>query len=87
MNASNRPFCMGPFSCVQSTTLAGTNVTVSWQSMAGVNYFLERNTDLESAMSFTPVATNIVGQSGTTSYTDTNAAALTSLFYRVGVDQ
>ena len=29
-----------------SAARAGTNVTVSWQSVAGVNYFLERSTNL-----------------------------------------
>jgi hypothetical protein len=61
----------------------GTNVTVTWQSVAGVNYFLERGTNLASP--FTLLATNIVGQGDTTIYTDTNAAGLAPLFYRVGV--
>ena len=60
-----------------------TNVTVTWQSVAGVTYFLERSTNLASP--FTPLATDIPGQSGTTSFTDTNAADLAPLFYRVGV--
>ncbi len=34
---------------------------------------------------FTPLATNIPGQPGTTSYTDTNAPGASLLFYRVGV--
>jgi len=55
---------------------AGTNVTVSWQSVAGVNCFLERSTDLLTSPPFTPLATSIPGQSGTTSYADTNAVGL-----------
>ena len=43
-----------------------TNATVTWQSVAGVNYFLERSTNL--AAPFMLLATNIVGQAGTTSY-------------------
>jgi hypothetical protein len=42
-----------------------TNVTVIWQSVAGVNYFLERGGDLGSP--FTLLGTNILGQAGTTS--------------------
>ena len=68
-----------------SASPAGTNVTVTWESVAGVNYFLERSTNLASPRVFTPLATGIPGQAGTTSYTDTNAARLAPLFYRVGV--
>jgi hypothetical protein len=63
----------------------GTNVTVTWQSVAGVDYFLERSTNLRASPPFTPLATGIPGQPGTTSYTDTNAVGLAPLFYRVGV--
>jgi hypothetical protein len=61
----------------------GNNVTVSWQSAAGVNYFLLRSAD--PAWPFALAATNIIGQAGTTSYSDTNAAVAGLLFYRVGV--
>ena len=64
---------------------AGTRVTVSWQSVAGVSYFLERATSLSVSPSFTPLATNLSGQPGTTTYTDTNAVGAGPWFYRVGV--
>jgi hypothetical protein len=63
----------------------GTNVTVTWQSIAGVNYFLERSTNLAATPRFTPLATNLPGQPGTTICTDTNAAGTGPFFYRVGV--
>jgi hypothetical protein len=66
-----------------SANPAGANVTVSWQSVAGVNYFLERTTNLGSP--FALMATNIVGQAGITSYANTNAAGAGPVFYRVGV--
>jgi len=68
-------------------SVTGTNVTVSWQSAAGVNYFLERSTNLTVTPSFTPVYDGIPGQSGTTTCTDTTAAGRGPFFYRVGVGQ
>jgi hypothetical protein len=68
-----------------SASRAGTNVTVTWQSVAGVSYFLERSTNLSATPPFTPLATGIPGQTGTTSFTDSNAALAPRLFYRVGV--
>jgi len=68
-----------------SATPDGTNVTVSWQSVTGVNYFLECSTNLAAAPRFTPLATNLHGQPGTTTYTDTNAVRAGPFFYRLGV--
>lgn len=68
-----------------SASPAGTNMTVTWQSVAGVSYSLERSTDLGANPPFTLLAPNLPGQPGTTSFTDTNSAFLTPLFYRVGV--
>ena len=62
-----------------------TNVMLTWQSVTGVNYFLERSPSLAAPSSFTAMATNIFGQTGTTTYTDTNAAGAGPFFYRVGV--
>jgi hypothetical protein len=50
-----------------------------------VSYFLERSTDLSATPPFAPLAINLPGQPGTTTYTDTNAARLTPLYFRVGV--
>ena len=68
-----------------SAAPVGTNVTVNWQSVPGVNYFLERATNLAMLPPFQLVATNIAGQLGTTTRTDTNAGAFSPLLYRVGV--
>jgi hypothetical protein len=68
-----------------SPTAGKTSVTVRRQSVAGVNYFLERASNLTVSTTFAPLATNSVGQSGTTIYTDTNAAGSGPFFYRVGV--
>ena len=58
-------------------------VTITWQSVAGVNYFLARSANLNLPFSF--VARNIIGQAGVTSYSDTNTAGPGPFFYRVGV--
>ncbi len=71
--------------CVVSALPTGANVTVTWQSMPGVTYHLLRSTNLRASPQFRLLATNLLGQAGTTSYTDTNAARLAPLFYRVGV--
>ena len=68
-----------------SASSDGTNVTLTWQSVAGVNYFLECSTNLEAIPRFTPLAIGIPGQPGTTTYTDTNAVGPGPSFYRVGV--
>ena len=62
-------------------------VIVRWQSVSGLHYFLERGADLGAQPSFLPLATNIVGQPGTTSFTDTNAVGAGPFFYRVGVQE
>jgi hypothetical protein len=59
-------------------------VTVHWQSVAGVSYFLERSANLTTP--FTVLATGIPGQAGITSYADTNATGPGPFFYRVGVE-
>jgi hypothetical protein len=64
--------------------VAGTKVTLTWQSVAGVNYFLERTTNL-TVTAFVPLAANLPGQTGATCFSDTNAVGTGPFFYRVGV--
>ena len=63
----------------------GTKTTLTWQSVAGVNYYLQWRTNLAAASPFVLLATNLAGQSGFTSYTQTSAVHLPRQFYRVGV--
>ena len=66
--------------------LVSTNgPVVRWQSVSGQTYFLERGTDLGMQPRFIPLASDIVGQTNTTGYHDTNGAGTGPFFYRVGV--
>jgi len=76
-------------SLLQMVPVAATNTTsgaiVKWQSVLGVNYFVQRGNDLSAQPVFTTIQSNIPGAIGTTSYTDTTATNGTTYFYRVGV--
>ncbi len=76
-----------PLSVLQMTsaTNCGSNIVVTWQSVTNITYYLQRATNLGVQPAFLPLASNLVGQVGTTSYTDTNAPAPGPYFYRVGV--
>jgi hypothetical protein len=60
---------------------------VSWLSVGNRTYFLERSTNLIVAPAFLPFSSNIVGQAGSTTLTDTNAAGIGPVFYRVGAQE
>jgi hypothetical protein len=63
----------------------GTNGTVvSWQSVADHSYFVERADD--AAGSFSVIQSNLTGQAGVTSFTDTNIVNGGAALYRVGVE-
>jgi hypothetical protein len=66
-----------------SNSLSGMIVT--WQSVTNATYYLERSTNLTTQPPFFAIVSNLVGQTGSTSYTDTTATNGGPYFYRVGV--
>ena len=66
-----------------TNTIAG--ITITWQSVVGTNYFVQRSTNLSALPPFTTIRSNLPGQPGTTSYTDTTATNVVPYFFRVGV--
>ena len=78
-----------PASVLVMTSAASTNassgITVSWQSVNTRTYYLQRASNLATQPAYSVIQSNIVGQAGTTSYTDASATNGVSYFYRVGV--
>jgi hypothetical protein len=62
-----------------------SGVIVTWQSVSGVTYYIQRGTNLGAQPAFTTLQGNLAGQVGTTSYLDTTPGSGNSVFYRVGV--
>ena len=62
-----------------------SGITINWQSVGNRTYYLQRSTNLALLPAFSSIQSNIVGQMGTTSFTDTNVGGSGPHFYRVGV--
>ena len=82
--AGTNPTNVASAVALKSPVVTETNATITWQSVSGVYYYVQRTPDF-FAQPFQTIASNIVGPTGTISYTDTNAVAGSVLFYRVGV--
>jgi hypothetical protein len=70
-----------------SATPALPGVAVTWCSVTNRSYALERAVSLGAPLAFSVLQSNIAGQAGTTSFTDTNAVTAAPRFYRVRVEQ
>ena len=66
-----------------SNTVSG--LKISWQSVNTRKYYLQRATNLTPQPAFSVIKSNLVGQVGTTTYSDTTATNSGPYFYRVGV--
>ena len=70
---------------ISSVIYTDTGLAVSWQSITGRSYYLQRATDLGGAADFITVATNIAGLTNSTMYLDNSAVGSGPFFYRVGI--
>jgi hypothetical protein len=70
---------------MQAPLVAGSNAVVRWQSVSNRTYYLQCGTNLSAIPPFLTIQSNIAGQAGTTSFTDTNANGAGPHLYRVGV--
>jgi len=61
-----------------------SGLTLTWQSQDQVTYYIERSSGVSGAP-FSVIQSNIVGQAGMTSFTDTNTAGSKAFLYRVGL--
>jgi hypothetical protein len=83
LNPTNAQSVLRMTSATRTNAPAG--LVVTWQSVSGILYFLQSSTNLAGQPAFSTIQSNLVGQAGTTSYTDTNAVGAGPYFYRVGV--
>ena len=83
MNPTNSASVLAMLTPVTTNTASG--VIVTWQSISGIPYFLQRSTNLTSQPPFSTILKNITGQTNTTSYIDNSATNGMPYFYRVGV--
>ena len=72
---------------LQAPVIVTASLTLRWNSVTNRTYFVERSTNLAAQPPFMQIATNIIGQAETTTYSDTNAVGNGPFFYRVGVQQ
>jgi hypothetical protein len=79
------PFNPASLLRIVSVTSGVSGLTVSWQSVSGTMYSLQRSSNFAVPPAFFSLQTNIVGQAGITAFGDTNAIGTGPFFYRIEV--
>jgi hypothetical protein len=84
--AGTSPVDPSSFFHIVSLEVFPSSAQIGWASVTTRNYSIERSTNLGASPPFTKIATNILGQAGTTFFTDTNATGTGAFFYRILVE-
>ena len=85
LNPTNPASILAMLPLLNTTNTSG--ITVRWQSVSGINYNLQRSTNLLAQPTFSTIQSNIPGLTGTTIYGDTTATNKVQYFYRVNVQK
>jgi PKD domain len=72
---------------LHAVTTNSPGLLIQWDSVLGKLYSLERASNLSSSTPFAPIASQISGNNGTTTYLDTNAIGNGPFFYRIRTGQ
>jgi len=68
-----------------SPTINSNGMNILWQSVNNRTYYLQRSSALGPSAGFSILESNIQGQVGVTTFTDTAGSAVGPFYYRVGV--
>jgi hypothetical protein len=84
LNPTNPSSVLAVLSAVPTNNPSG--IVVTWESVTNISYNLLRSTSLTAPLGFATIQSNIIGSTGTTSFTDTNASRPGPFYYCIGVN-